>query len=143
MKEKYPGTFKEECGKIGSKFPNFQKEVIEKFCCKTCRVLRVKNAKAPAKKEPSNCEDRRANWCSKLNLKYPNTFERLCGPNWSDKLGCCKTCKDLKVMQTTAETTKETTNEATTVATTTSTRQKAVHTSKYWIWAHSKWVKNP
>ena len=66
MKAKYPGTFAEECGKFGSKVPNFQKEAIEKFCCKKCKVLRVKNAKAPskapakapAKAEPSTCEDR-------------------------------------------------------------------------------------
>ena len=36
-----------------------------------------------------------------------------------------------------------TTNEATTVEATTTTQQKVVDTSKYWIWAHTKWVKNP
>ena len=82
MKTKYPGRFAEECGKIGSKVPNFQKEAIEKFCCKTCRVLRVNDAKAHAKVKTSKCEDRRADWCRKLNLKHPETFERLCEPNW-------------------------------------------------------------
>ena len=48
--------------------------------------------------------DRRANWCSTLSRKYPDTLERLCEPKWSDKLGCCKTCKDFQVVQTTAET---------------------------------------
>ena len=45
--------------------------------------------------ESSQCVDRKGAWCSDLNLKHPDTFERLCKPEWGDKLGCCKTCKVL------------------------------------------------
>ena len=82
MKSKFPGTFAQECGKIGGKGPNFQREVIENFCCETCKALRVKIVKAPASEETSKCNDRRGDWCSELNMKHPDTFERLCEPGW-------------------------------------------------------------
>ena len=69
MKEKYPGTFAEQCGKIGSKVPNFQKEVIEKFCCKTCEDLRPKSV-APAEEEKSECVDQA---CRRYNTTQHNS----------------------------------------------------------------------
>ena len=53
MKSKFPETFGKECGKFGSKVPSFQKEAIEKFCCKTCKNWKptrpVHSVKTPQK----------------------------------------------------------------------------------------------
>ena len=60
----------------------------------TVEILLTVPALAIESVASQECKDKRTNWCSELSVKHPETFSRLCEPNWSDRLGCCKTCED-------------------------------------------------